>query len=174
VANGAEIEAPVDVATVERDAPLIVSVGRLERYKGPTASSRRSANWSSVARAQDCASVGKERTSLNCKDWVNDLACRRAPPSGLAPRNASKWAPFLARASVGALLRDYEAHPVAALEAISLGRPVLASNTSGFAEMAARGLLHGVDPGAQPKQQIDEWEPMHEQSHQYLSRRSLC
>jgi glycosyltransferase involved in cell wall biosynthesis len=34
VPNGAEIEAPVDVATVDRDAPLIVSVGRLERYKG--------------------------------------------------------------------------------------------------------------------------------------------
>jgi glycosyltransferase involved in cell wall biosynthesis len=34
VPNGAELEAPVDVATVDRDAPLIVSVGRLERYKG--------------------------------------------------------------------------------------------------------------------------------------------
>jgi glycosyltransferase involved in cell wall biosynthesis len=84
---------------------------------------------------------------------------------------------LLARASVVALPSDYEAHPVAALEAISLGRPVLASNTTGFAEMAARGLLHGVDPDAPPeahaaamlavidnpaahappKQQIDDW-----------------
>ena len=54
----------------------------------------------------------------------------------------------LAAASAVVLLSEYEAHPVAALEAVSLGRPVLANNSTGFREMAEAGMLRGVDPGA--------------------------
>jgi glycosyltransferase involved in cell wall biosynthesis len=112
VPNGAEIEAARETAPPHRTDPLILSVGRLERYKG---------HHRVIAAF---AEVLEQR---------------------------QRMATVLSEASVVVLLSDYEAHPVAALEAISLGCRVLASNSTGFAEMAANGLLHGIDPKAPPR-----------------------
>jgi glycogen synthase len=69
---------------------------------------------------------------------------------GIPPEHRKQMGGILASASAVVLLSEYEAHPVAALEAISLGRPVLASNSTGFREMAEAGMLRGVDPAASP------------------------
>ena len=47
-------------------------------------------------------------------------------------------------ASLVVLLSDYEAHPVAVMEALSLGRRVVTGDTSGFRELAALGLTRAV------------------------------
>lgn len=48
------------------------------------------------------------------------------------------------------LLSDYEAHPVAVMEALALGRPVVVAATSGLTELAAAGLARAVDRDASP------------------------
>lgn len=53
-------------------------------------------------------------------------------------------AELMARASLVTLISDYEAHPVAVMEAVGLKRPVLVAHTSGLAELANRGLVASV------------------------------
>jgi glycosyltransferase involved in cell wall biosynthesis len=50
----------------------------------------------------------------------------------------------LARAGVMTLLSDYEAHPVAVMEALALARPVVVLETSGLTELARAGWARGV------------------------------
>jgi glycosyltransferase involved in cell wall biosynthesis len=152
VPNGAEIEAPVDVAAADQGAPLIVSIGRLERYKGHhrvIAAFRELLKRRPSARLRVCGE-GPYKNQL--QRLVERLGLQASVTiGGFPPAERKQMATLLAQASVVALLSDYEAHPVAALEAISLGRPILASNTTGFAEMAAKGLLYGVDLDAPPE-----------------------
>jgi glycosyltransferase involved in cell wall biosynthesis len=50
------------------------------------------------------------------------------------------------------LFSEYEAHPVAVMEALSLRRPVLVSDTSGLRELAANGLCRAVARDAGPRE----------------------
>ena len=54
----------------------------------------------------------------------------------------------IARAGVMTLLSDYEAHPVAVMEALTAGRPAVVSRTSGLTELADLGWAVGVDQHA--------------------------
>jgi glycosyltransferase involved in cell wall biosynthesis len=45
---------------------------------------------------------------------------------------------------VVALLSDYEANPIAVMEALALGRNVVVADTSGMTELAAQGLATAV------------------------------
>ena len=65
---------------------------------------------------------------------------------GQAPRFVSAVA--LAEASVVASFSDYEAHPVAVMEALSVGRPVVGYASSGIGELVNEGLVFGVRPGS--------------------------
>jgi glycosyltransferase involved in cell wall biosynthesis len=53
-------------------------------------------------------------------------------------------ADLLASAAVFALMSDYEAHPLAVMEAVAVGRPAVVTRTSGLAELADRGLATAV------------------------------
>jgi glycosyltransferase involved in cell wall biosynthesis len=72
----------------------------------------------------------------------------------IAPIPASdrqRLADLLASAGLFVLFSDYEAHPVAVMEALSLRRPVLVSDTSGLGELAAKGLCKAIPLDAAPK-----------------------
>ena len=56
----------------------------------------------------------------------------------------------LAQSSVVAALSDYEAHPVAVMEALSAARPVVGYDQAGVSELIAEGWVRGVTPGAAP------------------------
>ncbi len=152
VPNGAEIEAPADTAPINRDAPLIVSIGRLERYKGHH---RAIAAFAELLKHRPAARLricGEGPYKAELLKLVGRLGLEASVTiGGVAPTERHEIAAILAAASVVVLLSDYEAHPVAALEALSLRRPILASNTTGFAEMAAKGLLQGIEPDAPPQ-----------------------
>jgi glycosyltransferase involved in cell wall biosynthesis len=69
----------------------------------------------------------------------------------------------LAGAALVALLSEYEAHPIAVLEALSIQRPVLVANTSGLRELGQQGLVRTVELNSTPQEiaraalhQIDE------------------
>jgi glycosyltransferase involved in cell wall biosynthesis len=63
-----------------------------------------------------------------------------------------EMADLLASAGLFVLLSEYEAHPVAVMEALSLRRPVLVSDTSGLRELAANGLCRAIPRDAGPRE----------------------
>ena len=71
---------------------------------------------------------------------VTDHVEIRAIPAA----DREKMAVELARAALVVLLSEYETHPIAILEALALGRPVLVADTSGLSELAADGLARAV------------------------------
>ena len=65
----------------------------------------------------------------------------------VAPADRTAMASELAEASVIAALSDYEAHPVAVMEALSVGRPVVGYDTSGIGDLVAEGWVQGIRGG---------------------------
>jgi len=66
----------------------------------------------------------------------------------VAPADRQGMATALAGSSVVAALSDYEAHPVAVMEALSAGRPVVGYDIAGIGELFAAGWVRGVPRGA--------------------------
>jgi len=66
----------------------------------------------------------------------------------IAPADRQGMATTLAESSVVAALSDYEAHPVAVMEALCVGRPVVGYDTAGVGELSAAGWVRGVPRGA--------------------------
>ena len=129
--------------------PLIVSIGRLERYKGH----HRAIEAMPLLRARMPGAklriLGEgpyrgELERLVARLGLGDCVEIGAVP----PAERSRLAGILRGASVVTLLSDYEAHPVAVMEALALGCPVLVTDCSGFMEMAERGLVKAVPVAA--------------------------
>jgi len=57
---------------------------------------------------------------------------------------------LLRSSDVVALMSDYEANPVAVMEALALGRKVVVADTSGLSELASEGLATAVPPNTSP------------------------
>jgi len=66
----------------------------------------------------------------------------------VAPADRQSMATTLAESSVVAALSDYEAHPVAVMEALCVGRPVVGYDIAGVGELFAAGWIRGVPRGA--------------------------
>jgi glycosyltransferase involved in cell wall biosynthesis len=146
-----------DPMPVDRPPPvagaLIASVGRLERYKGHH---RILAALPAILRERPdarlwIAGAGPYEPDLRrlaLRLGVADKVDIRAIPPG----NRRGMAEALSQAALVTLLSDFETHPLAALEAIALGRPVLVTDGSGMAELARRGLARAIPPGSRPEQ----------------------
>ncbi len=151
VPNGAEIDAGGAQDAPDPENPLIVTLGRLERYKGHhraiaalpyVLAQRPGARLRIVGDGPYRADLEKLAHRLGVAD--------RVKIGGVPAHERASLGALISQAAAVVLLSDYEAHPVAALEAIALRRPVLASCTTGFREMAARGLVRGIDPASEP------------------------
>jgi glycosyltransferase involved in cell wall biosynthesis len=151
VPNGAEIDVASDAAPIDQTNPLILTIGRLERYKGHQ---RVIAAFEELLKKRPGAELrvlGEGPYKSELVDLVRQKGLQsKVTVGGIPPAERKRMGAMLSKAAVVVLLSDYEAHPVAALEAIAAGRPVIASNTTGFAEMAAKGLLRGIDPNSAP------------------------
>ena len=66
----------------------------------------------------------------------------------VAPADRQSMATRLAESNVVAALSDYEAHPMAVMEALCAERPVVGCDSAGIGELVAAGWVHGVPPGA--------------------------
>src|SRR5690606_38221328 len=127
------------------DCPLILSVGRLEAYKGHQ---RVIAALPHVLEAVPTAQVRIAGTG----PYEHELR-RLAERLGVTPRveiaavpagDRGAMAGLLQRASVVTLLSEYEAQAIAVTEAVALGRPVVVAYAAGLMEFADRGLARGV------------------------------
>ena len=154
VPNGAELPQPSTDALAERDPnrPLILTIGRLERYKG----------HHRVIEAMPAMLKRFPNARLRilgegpCKAELVELAqtlgvAQSVEIGGIPASSRQAMADLIVKSAVVALISDYEAHPVAVLEALSLGRRVVATDSSGFKEMARDGLIKVVPLDATPE-----------------------
>jgi glycosyltransferase involved in cell wall biosynthesis len=150
VPNGGGLPRPSRPPALLTQHPLILSVGRLERYKGhqkaieamPLVLQRKPGARLRIA---GTGPYENELRALAARLGVD----RAVVIEGVPPQDRTAMANLLASAALVVLFSDYEAHPVAVAEALTLGRRVLASDNSGFRELIERGCISGA-PNAAP------------------------
>jgi glycogen synthase len=144
IPNGSDLLPRVDHGRSLR-TQTIVSVGRLERYKGhhrviealPEILAQRPETRLFIAGEGPYeAALWKLARKLGVDDRVS---IRFFPLS-----EREQLATLLAEAGVVVLLSEYETHPVAVLEAAALGSPVLVADAPGLAELADEGVADSV------------------------------
>lgn len=125
--------------------PLIASIGRLERYKGHHRVL--SAFPHVLSERQDVrlwiAGTGPYESSL--RSLAEELhVSNRVEIRAVPVRERERWAKELSRVNVVTLLSEFEAQPIAALEALALGCRLIVANTPGLSVLAEQGLARGV------------------------------
>ena len=150
--NLPQVDAQERAAPSPDATPLIVSVGRLERYKGhhrliAALPALRRRYPHARARIIGGGPYEAELRRLVARLGLDD--CVEIGP--IAPDDRSGMAHALAQADLVTLLSDYEAHPIAAMEAIALQRPLLVTATSGLQELADRGLATAIPLRSSPE-----------------------
>jgi glycosyltransferase involved in cell wall biosynthesis len=153
VPNGVDPTIPTQVGEVTPDPHLIVTFGRLERYKGhhrvlealPYVLPSRP-----EARVLVLGSGPYERNlrTLARRLGIQDQVSFRAVPGA----ERVKVARLLKSAAVVVAMSEHEAHSVGVLEALHLGRPVVVADATGLHEVVEAGLARGVDPAADSRE----------------------
>jgi glycosyltransferase involved in cell wall biosynthesis len=147
VPNGSDLE-PLEAPPV-RDPELIVSTGRLERYKGHHRAIEALPHVLTAAPGARLWIAGEgpyesELRALAARLGVSSRVEIRAVP-GI---DRGRFAYELSRARVAVLLSEFETHPMAALEAAALGLGLVVVDSSGLSELVQDGLATGIPPAA--------------------------
>lgn len=137
----------------ETDPNLIISLGRLERFKG---------HQLAIAAMPDILKVrpnarlrvlghGPYEGELNALaeklGVANHVEIRGVP---LGERN--EMAMILAKAALVVSFSEFETHPIAVMEALALKRSVLVTKTSGLGELAEDGFARAIELNSTPQQ----------------------
>lgn len=145
IPNGVALPRPVSLPASDPQRPLILSVGRLERYKGHhrlieafplVLNQLPGARLRIVGTGPFEPQLQRLVAELGLETVVRIEAISNDDRAGLAN--------LMAASAVIALLSDYEAHPLAILEALYLQRPVLVTHTPGLAEFAEMGQAESI------------------------------
>lgn len=157
IPNGADL--PTNVTPIPSDGKLIVSVGRLERYKGHD---RALAALPHLLRDEPSARLwiaGRGPDEQRLRDLAVNLGVADRVEIGGTDR--ATMAGRLMGASLMVLLSDFESHPLAVLEAASLRVPALVADNSGMAELADQGLARSVPLETSPEHHAQAmWDAM--------------
>jgi glycosyltransferase involved in cell wall biosynthesis len=153
IRNGAEPLPVGDSGTEISGSPLVCSVARLERYKGHHRLIAAMPSLLELAPDAHLAVIGRgsyerqlRRIAARCQveHAVTFIAFDATEREALGA--------LLRSSDVVALMSDYEANPVAVMEALALGRKVLVADTSGLSELAVEGLAAAVPVNASPRE----------------------
>ncbi|MFL5659332.1 MAG: glycosyltransferase family 4 protein [Ktedonobacteraceae bacterium] len=152
IPNGTTLPAVQHPLEETTDSTLIVSLGRLERYKGhqhmitalPEIRKQRPDTRLLILGA---GSYESSLRKLAQKVGVDEQVEIRAIPAG----DRQAMSRTLLQASLVTLLSEYEAHPIAVMEALSLQRPVLGTHTAGQRELAEQGLIRTIPLHSPPE-----------------------
>jgi glycosyltransferase involved in cell wall biosynthesis len=158
IPNGADAEMSAAVEPEGEDGGnpagglVLASIGRLERYKG---------HQRAIAALPHVLERRPEARLLVVGEGPYEAELRRlAERLGVAARveftslpaaDRGGMAALMRRASLIVLLSEYETHPLVALEAAAIGRPLLVADRAGLNEVAAEGLAAAIDPDARPQ-----------------------
>ncbi len=145
-ASPAQVTNPITGSVDELDnSPLILSVGRLERYKGHQ---RVIAAMPKVLEQIPDARLriaGTGPYESNLWEMARKLGLERhVDIRAVAPEDRGGMVALLSRANLIALLSEYESQGIAVLEALALRRPVLVANNSALREFADLDLVSGI------------------------------
>lgn len=129
----------------------IISVGRLERYKGHHQAIKALPHVIRQVAQAHLLILGNGPYESSLRELARHLGVSdRVTIKHIPPADRQAMATALAESCVVAALSDYEAHPVAVMEALSAARPVVGYDTAGVSELIAEGWVRGVTPGAPP------------------------
>jgi glycosyltransferase involved in cell wall biosynthesis len=124
---------------------LIVSLGRLERYKGHHRVIRALPRVIEEFPDVRLRVVGAGTFEEDLRRLTARLSLTSRVEIGAIPgSDRAGLAELLARANLLALLSEYESQGIAALEGLAVGCPVLVAATSALQELADRGLARAV------------------------------
>lgn len=144
IPNGASMP-KVPTQATQAGSHLVISIGRLERYKGHH---KVIEAFPAVLRRVPDARLrvlGEGPYERPLAELVRKLGLERYVTIGaIPPGERGRLASVVSSAGLVVLLSEYEAHPVAVMEALALRRPVLVSDTSGLHELAQKGLCQSV------------------------------
>ena len=147
IRNGGTLP-PAPVGTIAVPG-RIVSSGRLERYKGHHRVIEALPHVMREVPDAHVHVIGEGPYKAQLHHLAQRLGVsHRVSITHLPPSDRGAMAAVLAEASVVAALSDYEAHPVAVMEALSVGRPVVGYDTAGVGDLVAERWVRGVPPGA--------------------------
>lgn len=147
IRNGGELPSPPTgtVAVPGR----IVSTGRLERYKGHHRVIEALPHVMREIPEAHLLILGSGPYESNLYKLARHLGVSdRVSIKHVASADRQSMANTLAESSVVAALSDYEAHPVAVMEALCVARPVVGYDIAGMGELSAAGWVRGVPRGA--------------------------
>lgn len=149
IRNGGEL--PPAAGQITRIPGRIVSSGRLERYKGHQ---RVIEALPFVQRSIPHATLhilGSGPYEGKLRKLIATLGLEKSVTiECIAPGDRERMAMSLGAAAAFAALSEYEAHPVAVMEALTLGLPVVGLNTAGVGDLIDEGLVTGVSKDASP------------------------
>ena len=141
IRNGSD-PLPIDESAPATEGdPLIVSVGRLEEYKGHHRVLRAMPDILRQAPNARLAAIGTGPYEEQLRQMARELGvAERVSIISFGPEQRGGLGRIVADADVFCLLSDYEAHPVAVMEAVGMGTKALIADTSGLTELGAAGL----------------------------------
>ena len=168
-------------------------MGRLERYKGHHRVIEALPHVISAIPEAHLLILGSGPFESNLYNLARHLGVSdRVTIKHVMPADRQGMATALAESSVVAALSDYEAHPVAVMEALCVARPVVGYDIAGIGELIAEGWVRGVPCGAPPatvaqelvnsmssrsqvdRAQLPDWDSCADQlAHVYLSSLGL-
>jgi glycosyltransferase involved in cell wall biosynthesis len=146
-------ESAIAAAKEASDTHLIVSIGRLERYKGHQ---RLIAALPKVLEHMPDAHL--RIVGIGPYESTLQKMARRLGVAGhvdiraIPPGDGHAMAALLARANLVTLLSEHEAQGLAVMEALTLKRPVLVAGTSALQELANSGLVRAVPLKSNPEE----------------------
>ena len=138
---------------VARVPGRILSVGRVERYKGHHRAVEALPHLVETHPEAHLQILGSGPYEPDLRALADSLGVAdRVTVEFIPPVDRALMGERMASASVMTLLSDYEAHPVAVMEALTAGTPAVVSRTSGLTELADMGWTVGVDQHATPQE----------------------
>lgn len=142
IRNGCESLPIDDTAPGLGGSPSLISVGRLEEYKGHHRILQAMPEILSRAPEAKLALIGRGPFENSLREMARELGVeRQVLIRGFGPHERGSLGKMVADADVVCLLSEYEAHPVAVMEAIGTGVKALVADTSGMTELGRAGLV---------------------------------
>ena len=145
IPNGSDLPSPSRQIDASRREQLILSIGRLERYKGHH---RVIAALPAVLRAYPDARlniVGGGPYEPQLRQVAHRLGVAdRVDIQELPGNDRLGMANLLARAGLLVLLSDYESQSITVMEALAAGCPVVAAQTTALRQLARDGWIQAV------------------------------
>lgn len=149
IPNGSYLPDVENLSAIDSNGTLIVSVGRLERYKGHHRVITALPQVLEQCPGVRLRIVGSGPYEAALRQLASNLGVAdRVEIKAVSGSDRKEMASVLMGAALVILLSDYESQGISVMEALALGRPVLVANTTALHELAASGLARATSLGS--------------------------